>query len=50
MYDIHFFRTRLGQAAMASIAAMTAMVVLSSQIAMTAPAPLLATVQGVAVA
>lgn len=32
MYDRHFFRTRLGQAAMASIAAMVAFVALSGQV------------------
>ena len=37
MYDAQFFRTKLGQAALASIAAMCAFVVLSSQIAVTAP-------------
>ena len=37
MYDRKFFATRLGQAALASIAAMAAFVVLSTQIAVTAP-------------
>ena len=37
MYDRKFFSTRLGQAALASIAAMGAFVMLSTQIAVTAP-------------
>ena len=37
MYDRRFFRSRLGQAALASIAAMATFVALSSQVAMTAP-------------
>ena len=37
MYDRSFFTTRLGQAALASIGAMAAFVMLSSQIAVTAP-------------
>lgn len=37
MYDRKFFKTQLGQAALASIAAMTAFVVLSSQISATPP-------------
>ena len=40
MYDRHFFRTRLGQAAMLSIAAMSAFVVLSTQIAPASAAPM----------
>ena len=38
MYDRRFFQTRLGQAALASVAAMATFVALSSQIAVTAPA------------
>jgi hypothetical protein len=37
MYDRRFFATRLGQAALASIAAMVMFVMLSTQIAVTAP-------------
>ena len=37
MFDRRFLRTRLGQATVASTAAMAAFVLLSSQIAMTAP-------------
>ena len=37
MYDRRFFATRLGQAAMASVAAMAMFVMLSTQIAVTAP-------------
>lgn len=37
MYDRKFFSTRLGQAALASIGAMAAFVMLSTQIAVTAP-------------
>ena len=44
MYDRRFFRTRLGQAALASIMAMTAFVVLSSQITPAAAAPAMASV------
>lgn len=37
MYDRRFFATRLGQAALASIGAMVMFVMLSTQIAVTAP-------------
>ncbi len=37
MHDRNFFASRLGQAALASIGAMAAFVVLSTQIAVTAP-------------
>ena len=37
MYDRKFFTTRLGQAALASIGAMAAFVMLSTQIAVTTP-------------
>lgn len=37
MYNRSFFRSQLGQAAIASIAAMVTFVLLSSQIAVTAP-------------
>lgn len=37
MYDHRFFATRLGQAAMASVAAMGVFVMLSTQVAVTAP-------------
>lgn len=37
MYDRKFFASRIGQAALASIGAMAAFVVLSTQIAVTAP-------------
>ena len=45
MYDRSFFSTRLGQAALASIGAMAAFVMLSTQITITAPAAQLALVQ-----
>ncbi|MBX7483768.1 hypothetical protein [Qipengyuania qiaonensis] len=50
MYNRNFFRSQLGQAAIASIAAMATFVVLSSQIAVTAPAPVLAAVEQVEIA
>ncbi|WP_324826752.1 hypothetical protein [Qipengyuania zhejiangensis] len=50
MYNRSFFRTQLGQAAFASIAAMAIFVVFSSQIAVTAPAPVLATYEQVEIA
>ena len=37
MYDMQFFRTKVGQAALASVAAMAALVALSTQIAVTTP-------------
>ena len=37
MYDRRFFTTRVGQAALASIGAMAMFVMLSTQIAVTAP-------------
>mgnify|MGYP000088301082 CR=1 FL=1 len=37
MYDRKFFATRLGQAALASVAAMASFVMLSTQVAVTAP-------------
>lgn len=45
MYDRRFFATRLGQAALASIAAMAVFVMLSTQIAVTAPMAQVAVVQ-----
>lgn len=45
MYDPKFFATRLGQAALASTAAMLAFVMLSTQIAVTAPMAQIAMVQ-----
>ena len=50
MYDRKFFKTQLGQAALASIAAMAAFVALSSQIAVTTPMPVLASVSQVELA
>ncbi|MBY6014273.1 hypothetical protein KUV75_05080 [Qipengyuania gaetbuli] len=50
MYSRQFFRSQLGQAALASIAAMTAFVVLSSQIAVTAPVATLASYEQVEIA
>ncbi|MEO1968448.1 MAG: hypothetical protein ABGW87_07020 [Sphingomonadaceae bacterium] len=41
MYDRRFFRTRLGQAALASITAMAAFVVLSTQITPAAASPMM---------
>jgi hypothetical protein len=45
MYDRKFFATRLGQAALASIGAMAVFVMLSTQIAVTAPTPQIAMAQ-----
>ncbi len=42
MYDRRFFQSRLGQAALASVATMVAFVALSLQIAVTAPMPMVA--------
>ena len=39
MYDLRFFRTRLGQAAMVSVAAMVTFVVFTSQAPANPPAP-----------
>ena len=50
MYNRKFFGTQLGKAALVSIAAMTALVALSSQIAVTTPMPALASVQQVEIA
>lgn len=50
MYNRKFFKTQLGQAALASIAAMTAFVALSSQIAVTTPVPVLASINQVELA
>ena len=50
MYDRSFFRTQLGQAALASIVAMSAFVMLSSHITVTVPAPALAVVEQVDIA
>lgn len=45
MYDRKFFKSRLGQAALASMAAMAAFVMLSTQIAVTAPMAQIAVAQ-----
>lgn len=45
MYDRRFFATRLGQAALASVGAMATFVMLSTQIAVTAPMAQVAVVQ-----
>lgn len=50
MYDRNFYRSRLGQAAIASVAAMVTFVLLSSQIAVTAPTPALAAYEKVEIA
>ena len=50
MYNRSFFRSQLGQAAIASIAAMATFVVLSSQIAVTTPTPVLAAYEQVEIA
>ena len=50
MYDRKFFDTQLGKAALVSIASMVALVVLSSQIAVTTPMPALATHEQVEIA
>ena len=46
MYNRSFFRSQLGQAAIASIAAMATFVLLSSQIAVTATEPGIVTLKG----
>ncbi|MFT6475125.1 MAG: hypothetical protein ACJAUS_002855 [Qipengyuania sp.] len=50
MYNRSFFRSQLGQAALASMAAMATFVLLSSQIAVTAPTPVLAAYEQVEIA
>ena len=50
MYDRKFFSTQLGKAAIASIAMMTAFVALSSQITVTTPMPLVASIEHVEIA
>ena len=50
MYDRSFFRTQLGQAALASIVAMTAFVMLSSQITVTTPVAAITTYEQVEIA
>lgn len=45
MYDRKFFTTRLGQAALASVGAMAAFVMLSTQIAVTTPLAQIAVAQ-----
>ena len=50
MYSRQFFRSQLGQAAIASIAAMATFVLLSSQIAVTAPTPVVAAYEQVEIA
>ena len=50
MYDRSFFRTQLGQAAFASIVAMSAFVMLSSHITVTTPVAAIATYEQVEIA
>ena len=50
MYNRSFFSSQLGQAAIASIAAMITFAVLSSQIAVTTPTPALAAYEQVEIA
>lgn len=50
MYSRSFFSSQLGQAAIASIAAMITFAVLSSQIAVTTPAPTVAAYEQVEIA
>ena len=50
MYNINFFRSQLGQAAIASIAAMATFVVLSSHITVTTPTPSVAAYEQVEIA
>ncbi|MDG5746911.1 hypothetical protein P8Q88_01860 [Qipengyuania sp. XHP0207] len=50
MYDRSFFRTQLGQAAIASIVAMSAFVMLSSQITVTTPVTAIAAIEQVEIA
>ncbi len=45
MYDLRFFRTRLGRAALASVFAMSVFAALSSHITVTAPSASLASLQ-----
>lgn len=50
MYNRKFFSTQLGKAALASIAMMTAFVALSSQITVTTPMPMVASIGHVEIA
>ena len=50
MYNINFFRSQLGQAAIASIAAMATFVVLSSHITVTSPSRAVAAYEHVEIA
>ena len=50
MYDRKFFSTTLGKAAIASIAIMVAFVALSTQIAVTTPMPMVASIANVEIA
>ncbi|QYJ06753.1 hypothetical protein [Qipengyuania flava] len=50
MYNRSFFSSQLGQAAIASVAAMATFVLLSSQIAVTAPTPVVAAYEQVEIA
>ena len=50
MYNINFFRSQLGQAAIASIAAMATFVVLSSHITVPPPPPAVAAYEQVEIA
>ena len=50
MYNRQFFSSTLGKAALASIAMMTAFVALSSQIAVTAPMPMSASLEQIELA
>ena len=50
MYNRSFFQSQLGQAAIASIAAMITFAVLSSQIAVTSPLPVVALTEQVEIA
>ncbi len=50
MYNVNFLRSQLGQAALASIAAMATFALLSSHIAVTAPSPVVAAYEQVEIA
>ena len=50
MYNRKFFSTELGKAALASIAMMTAFVALSSQITVSTPMPMVASIGTVEIA
>ena len=50
MYDRQFFRTTLGRASIVSMVMMTVFVIMSSQIAVTAPVPMTASIEQIEIA